>query len=571
MSFGDNAKLDLLIARTVSEEARTNGGSLYAASLRRLWDMAYSIGLNRGEKNLVDVRKEGYQEGRLAAQREATALSEELEKHAWKCGFHKGRLESEERLDRYAGQLDKAYSVLEGVQQTLEAERVWGFDVGWALGQEVERSRQHSEARLLPSLPSLVSTASMATQTDPLPTPDTVPDAPQPLLTSTIVPSVPFDWADDTTQDDPPMSSEPKPSCAIAPALSAPSTFMRDFSDLRTKSSQPFASLHTRRKRSARDPVCRPSHSRASRAPETSDDPSASSRFSPPTIILNIYDSNNKKRHIWQRGRCLSWLWAHVPGPSGPVTVAASSVWRSLGLILPFAASTEALRLRDRRSPLVDPAPDSPSGDLVPTWDDSLTTAELPFDVWDLYSRRMALVLFPRIPGHQPGAPQHLNAGMLVCARLSWAPHCVIYKMGGQRTTRPFAVLRKGDEDARDPFNLGDVKMCIGSGLRSYMGCSASYCQSGQETRFQISGAITDLNPQYAPTSCVSTSKPRPSRECNTSLVNSGQFRYLRSEASALSYTIRKRGHEPKENVLHRSVPKPRNPILFRASFMSGS
>ncbi|KAJ7650496.1 hypothetical protein FB45DRAFT_859258 [Roridomyces roridus] len=402
MSFGDNAKLDLLIARTVSEEARTNGGSLYAASLRRLWDMAYSIGLNRGEKNLVDVRKEGYQEGRLAAQREATALSEELEKHAWKCGFHEGRLESEERLDRYAGQLDKAYSVLEGVQQTLEAERVWGFDVGWALGQEVERSRQRSEACLLPSLPSLVSTASMATQTDPLPTPATVPDAPQSLLTFTIVPSVPFDWADDTTQDDPPMSPKPKPSCAIAPALSAPSTFMRDFSDLRTKSSQPFASLHKRRKRSARDPVCRPSHSRASRAPKTSDDPSASSRCSPPTIILNIYDSNNKKRHVRYPNPPSSRTPSHFPSATPPFAKNSHLDWghdprlrdlsralTALAWPLPFvvvgacaraegpvtvagmigvvyqalssAAFTEVLCHRDHRSPLVRPPPTHPT------------------------------------------------------------------------------------------------------------------------------------------------------------------------------------------------------------------
>ncbi|KAJ7627483.1 hypothetical protein FB45DRAFT_61192 [Roridomyces roridus] len=165
MSFADNAKLDLLIARAVPEEARINGGNQYTASLRKLWDMAYSIGVNHGEKNLADVRYDGYQDGCLAMRQEADIALNTAVEQAERRGFREGV----SQFDELKLAMEEALTCLGTMQQTVECERVWGFDVGWALGRE--RERQLTEARLLPSLPSLVSTASAATQTNPLPFP----------------------------------------------------------------------------------------------------------------------------------------------------------------------------------------------------------------------------------------------------------------------------------------------------------------------------------------------------------------------------------------------------------------
>ncbi|KAJ7814193.1 hypothetical protein B0H14DRAFT_3747929, partial [Mycena olivaceomarginata] len=127
------------------------GGSLLQDCLRNLWEKAVTIGFNYGEENLARVREEGFCEGKIA-------------------GFTEG-VESE-----------RSKTVLESTEaaalheKALEAERVWGYDIGWKLCSELQGGVQEAGTALSVTPPRLLCVA--ATQTDPV----TVP---------------PLDWAED--------------------------------------------------------------------------------------------------------------------------------------------------------------------------------------------------------------------------------------------------------------------------------------------------------------------------------------------------------------------------------------
>ncbi|KAJ7082036.1 hypothetical protein B0H15DRAFT_443414 [Mycena belliarum] len=113
------------------------------------------------------------------------------------------------------------------VSRDLEAERVWGFDIGWKLSCKLQKSQ--ASPVLSPS-PRSLSVA--ATQTD------AVADPPA----ATAV-AAPLDWAED---------SATLPTIPLRTAT--PPSTRRDFSALHTGTTPPFASLQRRRRRAPRPP-----------------------------------------------------------------------------------------------------------------------------------------------------------------------------------------------------------------------------------------------------------------------------------------------------------------------------
>ncbi|KAJ7814804.1 hypothetical protein B0H13DRAFT_2683963 [Mycena leptocephala] len=125
------------------------------------------------------------------------------------------------------------------VTEEMEAERVWGYNVGWKLCSELQKA---STTASLASLAPPRSLSAAAVQTEPA----VVPNAP-------VVPDAPLDWAEDAAVL--PISS-PRPYMPSTP----PSP--RDYSALSSGSAKPFASLQRRRRRSPRAPLSwTPSHS----------------------------------------------------------------------------------------------------------------------------------------------------------------------------------------------------------------------------------------------------------------------------------------------------------------------
>ncbi|KAJ7508964.1 hypothetical protein B0H11DRAFT_2184654 [Mycena galericulata] len=146
-----------------------------------------------------------------------TACVKELWREAFRVGYNcglefaKGMCHQEDHLPRAA------------VAKEMEAERVWGYDVGWKLRSEVLQDRTQKASTIPSSTPSR-SLAVAATQTEPL-----------------VVPDTPLDWAED---------AEVLPISTLHPPL--PPSSPRDFSALSTGTSRPFASLQRRRRRSPR-------------------------------------------------------------------------------------------------------------------------------------------------------------------------------------------------------------------------------------------------------------------------------------------------------------------------------
>ncbi|KAJ7869272.1 hypothetical protein B0H14DRAFT_3861196 [Mycena olivaceomarginata] len=105
------------------------------------------------------------------------------------------------------------------VAKEMEAERVWGYDVGWKLRSELlqtaARSMSAVAAQVEPG-----STSVAAVQTEPA-----------------IVPEAPLDWVEDAAILPIPSPSPRTPSTPPLP---------RDFSALSSGSAKPFASLQRR-------------------------------------------------------------------------------------------------------------------------------------------------------------------------------------------------------------------------------------------------------------------------------------------------------------------------------------
>ncbi|KAJ7148972.1 hypothetical protein C8R43DRAFT_1128736 [Mycena crocata] len=115
------------------------------------------------------------------------------------------------------------------IENELEQERVWGFDVGWKLCNELQQSRA-SQASLDPSpllLPHPVATAAIQAVVTP--------------SVAAVSAPISLDWAEDAANlpIHLPHSATPPPAA-------------RDFSALITGSPKPFASLQRRRRRAPR-------------------------------------------------------------------------------------------------------------------------------------------------------------------------------------------------------------------------------------------------------------------------------------------------------------------------------
>ncbi|KAJ7658543.1 hypothetical protein B0H17DRAFT_346475 [Mycena rosella] len=213
-----NPKIERLLLQIVPWEARQEGGSLLQDCLRDLWEKAVSIGFNYGEKNLAHTREEGFSEGKEAG---------------FKEGVESGR------------QTPEASEAAVHHEKALEAERVWGYDVGWKLCFEQLQSCASQTSVVPPPHPSPRSLSVAATQTDTVSVVHFIAAAPTPMPAPVPAPlPAPLDWAEDAaTLPIFPLHSAPPPSTP------------RNFSALHTSSPQPFASLQRRRRCSPRPPT----------------------------------------------------------------------------------------------------------------------------------------------------------------------------------------------------------------------------------------------------------------------------------------------------------------------------
>lgn len=190
-------RIERILLQTVPWDARKKGGSILQDCLHDLWEKAVNIGFNYGEENIARVREEGFCEGKIA-------------------GFAEGIKSERSKMAL------EATEVVASHEKALEAERVWGYDVGWKLCSELQASTQ--KASMASSTSPSRSLCVVATQTDPVAVP---------LL----------DWAEDAEA----LPIVPPP---VHP--SSPPSFQRDLSALSTGAQKPFASLQRRRRRSPR-------------------------------------------------------------------------------------------------------------------------------------------------------------------------------------------------------------------------------------------------------------------------------------------------------------------------------
>ncbi|KAF8143746.1 hypothetical protein K438DRAFT_1875374 [Mycena galopus ATCC 62051] len=140
----------------------------------------------------------------------------------------------------------------------LKRERVWGFNVGWKFAMEESALKASKESAPGLSLPCLASFSTTVTQTDPPSFPETttlpptvsmqtevpIPTPSSHLTPSPAAPSLPSPTVNDANTD---VHEAPKtPShdlCPPSPSL------VCDFSNLRTGTPHPFASLQRRHRR----------------------------------------------------------------------------------------------------------------------------------------------------------------------------------------------------------------------------------------------------------------------------------------------------------------------------------
>ncbi|KAJ7703690.1 hypothetical protein B0H17DRAFT_1127300 [Mycena rosella] len=182
-------KIERILLQTVLWEARQKGGSLLQDCLQDLWEKA----------NLVRARGEGFSEGKEAGFKEGVESGRGTTEASDTAVFH---------------------------EKALEAEQVWGYDVGWKLFCEMQKSHA-LQASPIPPFPRSLSVT--ATQTDDIAVTSVIPAAAAAAPAPT---PAPLDWAEDAA------TLPIFPSC-----FPAPPSIPRDFSVLRTSSPQPFASL----------------------------------------------------------------------------------------------------------------------------------------------------------------------------------------------------------------------------------------------------------------------------------------------------------------------------------------
>ncbi|KAJ7158274.1 hypothetical protein C8R43DRAFT_948582 [Mycena crocata] len=282
----DYAKIDILIARAVPEEARREGGEVYKVCLREVWDMALRIGINCRDDTIARARQEGFEEGK-AAGLESGAANATIAA-AWEASNTAALLENRHKRE-------------------LEEERIWGYDVGWTLARDFERSNEARTSFDNPSPipPSPRCLSSIATQTDmpalgpPLnwvkdtqPIPAQFPSFPFASLAGgstvlrTFSPSPARDpspcYVVHSSSSAPSLQRDASATCPEPPSTPPSNIPLRDFSALRSETSHPFKSLQRR-------------HCRSSRTTRPRQSTRTMHQAHHKMIVLHIYDSRSEK------------------------------------------------------------------------------------------------------------------------------------------------------------------------------------------------------------------------------------------------------------------------------------
>ncbi|KAF8144620.1 hypothetical protein K438DRAFT_1873451, partial [Mycena galopus ATCC 62051] len=172
-----------------------------------------------------------------------------------------------------AGEIVRAQRVKE---RELEEERIWGFNIGWKLAAEKSAPKASKESVPGPSLPCLAVFSTIATQTDASlspPFPDilhdeshaprtlpipTVSTQTKPLIPSPSIQPIPNSPAPSSPPSGPmddkdfDIGADDWHDTLELPLDPPPSSFVRDFSGLRSGTSRPFASLQRQHKRGPR-------------------------------------------------------------------------------------------------------------------------------------------------------------------------------------------------------------------------------------------------------------------------------------------------------------------------------
>ncbi|KAF8214923.1 hypothetical protein K438DRAFT_1800411 [Mycena galopus ATCC 62051] len=202
------------------------------------------------------------------------------------------------------------------VAKEMEAERVWGYDVGWKLCSE--RLKTASTAPSPSTLPPSRSMYAAAVQTEPHSMSATAMQTKSELhslsvvavqTASTVVNDAMLDWAEDATAL--PISAPYSLSTLPSP---------RDFSALCTGISRPFVSLQRRRRRSPRSPsswtqsnhFCR-QHTKSRVYHPQKHTPSsfrfaAASNSFPPTPTQLDWDRDSRLRDLGRVLTALGWV-----------------------------------------------------------------------------------------------------------------------------------------------------------------------------------------------------------------------------------------------------------------------
>ncbi|KAJ7659678.1 hypothetical protein DFH06DRAFT_1402738 [Mycena polygramma] len=214
-------KMDPLLALLIPDAARKEGGARLQECLRKVFDLAARIGHQQWATETARAREEGFDAGRKEGLREASA----------------------------------SLSCADSISVATQTDTC-------------------SDTPIPSPCP--------VTQTEPLSFPMSDHSSPPPSLP---LPDSRIVLDDEKTDPEPeiwhealelPPDDEPSPP--------SPSTFTRDFSDLRTGVALPFASLQRRRRRATRNPASTPLSPRRSHTPRT--------------IVLKIYDTKPKATRV---------------------------------------------------------------------------------------------------------------------------------------------------------------------------------------------------------------------------------------------------------------------------------
>jgi hypothetical protein len=203
-----NPRIECILLQTVPWDARQKGVSLLQDCLPDLWEKAVTIGFKYGEENLAQMREEGFCEGKIGGFTEGVELE-----------HNKTVLESTEAAALH--------------EKALEAEWIWGYDIGWKLCSELQGNTQKASMTSA-AHPCLLCVTT--TQTDPVAVPplnwpedtEVLPIFPPPIHHSSP-PSLPCDFSALSTSAQKLFEPSTSPSPPPAHAYNIPAAFITPY------------------------------------------------------------------------------------------------------------------------------------------------------------------------------------------------------------------------------------------------------------------------------------------------------------------------------------------------------